>query len=61
MDDIQEAFRDADPFKTWWPFIISGLVFLVATIKAYMGGQTCPNTNMVSDLVILITGADGGK
>jgi hypothetical protein len=61
MEEILEAFRDADPFKTWWPFVITGIVFVVATIKSYMGGQNCPSTNAISDLVVLITGADGGK
>ncbi|KAG5671363.1 hypothetical protein PVAND_001564 [Polypedilum vanderplanki] len=60
MEEIEEAFRDADPFKTWWPFILAAIVFVVATIKSYMGGQHCPNSNKISDLVVLITGADGG-
>lgn len=28
--------------------------------RAYMGGQYCPNTVLIEDLVVIITGADGG-
>jgi 3-oxoacyl-ACP reductase-like protein len=60
LDEIQEQLKTADPFKSWWPFIIAGAVFLVSTIKSYMSGQYCPNGNLISDYVVLITGADGG-
>lgn len=60
FEEIKTLFEDADPFRTWWPFVIAGAVFLASMIKAYMGGQTCPNTNQITDLVVLITGGDGG-
>lgn len=61
LEELKVKLENADPFRTWWPFVAAGAVFLGTIIKAYMSGQTCPNTNMVTDLVILITGADGGK
>lgn len=61
LQEISAKLEDADPFRTWWPFIVAGAVCLGTIIKGYMCGQMCPNTNMVTDLVILITGADGGK
>jgi short chain dehydrogenase len=60
FDEIKSLFEDSDPFKSWWPFIISGAVFLISTVKSYMSGQFCPNGNLINDLVVLITGADGG-
>lgn len=60
VEDIIELFRDADPFKTWWPFIIAFLVFIVMTIKSYMGGQNCPSENTINELVVLITGGNCG-
>lgn len=59
-DEIKALLQDADPFKSWWPFIIAGAVFLVSTIKSFMGGMYCLNGNLITDLVVLITGADGG-
>lgn len=61
LEDIKALFENADPFRTWWPFAVAAAVFLGTVIKAYMSGQNCPNSNMVNDLVILITGADGGE
>lgn len=60
LEDIKDKLVNADPFKSWWPFIIAGAVFLVSTIKSYMAGQQCPNGNLIKDLVVVITGADGG-
>lgn len=60
FDEIKALLQDADPFKSWLPFIIAGAVFLISTVKSYMGGQFCPNGNLITDLVVLITGADGG-
>lgn len=60
LDEIQAQLEDADPFRSWWPFIIAGAVFLGSTIKAYMSGQYCPNGNTITDLVVLVTGGDGG-
>ncbi|XP_058443792.1 retinol dehydrogenase 12 [Malaya genurostris] len=60
MDDIKAALADADPFASWWPFIISGIVFLIATVRLYMGGQVCPNTNTIRDQIVVVTGANGG-
>lgn len=60
LEEIQAQLKDADPFKSWWPFVIAGVVFLVSTIKSYMSGQLCPNGNLITDHVVLITGADGG-
>lgn len=60
IEEIKTLLEDADPFKSWWPFLIAGAVFLASTIKSYMGGQYCPNGNLVTDLVVLITGGDGG-
>lgn len=59
-EEIAKLFNDADPFKSWWPFIVAGAVFLISNIKSYMGGQMCPNGNQITDLVVLVTGADGG-
>jgi hypothetical protein len=61
FEEIQSLFENADPFRTWWPFIAAGAVFLGSIVKAYMSGQYCPNSNMVSDLVFVVTGADGGE
>lgn len=60
LEDIKDKLVNADPFKSWWPFVIAGAVFLVSTIKSYMAGQQCPNGNLIKDLVVVITGADGG-
>lgn len=60
FDEIQEKLVNSDPFSSWWPFIIAGAVFVVSTIKSYMSGQHCPNGNLITDSVVLITGADGG-
>lgn len=60
MDEIKEKLLGADPWASWWPFIIAGSVFLVTTLKAYMNGQYCPNGNLITDHVVIITGADGG-
>jgi FlaA1/EpsC-like NDP-sugar epimerase len=60
VEDIIELFRDADPFKTWWPFIIAFLAFVVMTIKTYMAGQNCPSENTINELVVLVTGGDKG-
>ncbi|XP_055616010.1 retinol dehydrogenase 12 [Toxorhynchites rutilus septentrionalis] len=60
MDEIKAALADADPFSSWWPFIISGIVFLITTVRMYMGGQVCPNTNPIRDQVVIVTGASGG-
>lgn len=60
LDEIKAQLEDADPFRSWWPFIIAGAVFLGSTIKAYMSGQYCPNGNSITDLVVLVTGGDGG-
>lgn len=60
FEEIKALFEDADPFSSWWPFIIAAAVFLASTIKSYMAGQFCPNGNLITDLVVLITGADGG-
>lgn len=60
MDEIKEKLLGADPFASWWPFIVAGAVFLVTTIKAYMNGQYCPNGNLITDQVVVVTGGDGG-
>lgn len=60
MEDIKDKLVNADPFKSWWFFVIAGVVFLVSSINSYMAGQQCPNGNLINDLVVLITGADGG-
>ena len=33
MDQFKEKLADSDPFKTWWPFIISIAVGLAVTIR----------------------------
>uniref|UniRef100_A0A182RVU0 Ketoreductase domain-containing protein n=1 Tax=Anopheles funestus TaxID=62324 RepID=A0A182RVU0_ANOFN len=60
MDEIKKALSEADPFASWWPFIIAGIVFVIGTIRTYMGGQPCPNGNTIPDRVIVVTGASGG-
>jgi FlaA1/EpsC-like NDP-sugar epimerase len=60
MDEIAEKLKDADPFASWWPFIIAGVVFLATTVKAYMNGQYCPSGNLITDQVVVVTGGDGG-
>ncbi|XP_053681889.1 retinol dehydrogenase 13 [Sabethes cyaneus] len=60
MDDIKAALADADPFSSWWPFVISGIVFVIATVRMYMGGQICPNSNSIREQVVVVTGASGG-
>jgi len=60
LEEIKSLFQDGDPFKSWWPFIAAAAVFIVTTFKSYMGGQYCPNGNLITDSVVLVTGADGG-
>ncbi|XP_053678745.1 retinol dehydrogenase 12 [Anopheles nili] len=60
MDEIKTALAEADPFASWWPFILAGIVFVVGTIRTYMGGQPCPNGNSIPNRVIVVTGASGG-
>lgn len=33
FEDLKKHFMEGDPFATWWPFLVAGLVFLVTTIK----------------------------
>lgn len=33
MDQIQSEIVDADPFKSWWPFIIAGFVGFAVMIR----------------------------
>ncbi|XP_035911216.1 retinol dehydrogenase 13 [Anopheles stephensi] len=60
MDEIKKALTEADPFASWWPFILAGIVFVIGTVRTYMGGQPCPNGNTIPDRVIVVTGAAGG-
>uniref|UniRef100_A0A182MF26 Uncharacterized protein n=1 Tax=Anopheles culicifacies TaxID=139723 RepID=A0A182MF26_9DIPT len=60
MDEIKKALSEADPFASWWPFILAGVVFVIGTVRTYMGGQPCPNGNTIPDRVIVVTGATGG-
>lgn len=60
LDEIKAQLQDVDPFKSWWPFIVAGVVFVVTSVKSYMSGQFCPNGNLITDMVVLITGSDGG-
>lgn len=60
LEEIKAQLENADPFKSWLPFIIAGAVFLISTVKSYMSGQYCPNGNLITDLVVLVTGGDGG-
>lgn len=34
MDHIKEELANADPFKTWWPFIISVMAAVAITIRS---------------------------
>lgn len=62
LEEIKAQLENADPFRTWWPYIVAAVVFLGTIVKSYMSGQFCPNANTFNDLsIILITGADGGK
>uniref|UniRef100_A0A182QHZ1 Ketoreductase domain-containing protein n=1 Tax=Anopheles farauti TaxID=69004 RepID=A0A182QHZ1_9DIPT len=60
MDEIRKALVEADPFASWWPFVLAGIVFVIGTVRTYMGGQPCPNTNTVPGRVCVVTGATGG-
>jgi hypothetical protein len=61
LETVKAQLQEASgPFNSWWPFLVAGIVFLISTIKSYMGGQFCPNGNLITDLVVMITGADGG-
>uniref|UniRef100_A0A182PFA6 Ketoreductase domain-containing protein n=1 Tax=Anopheles epiroticus TaxID=199890 RepID=A0A182PFA6_9DIPT len=60
MDEIKKALVEADPFASWWPFLLAGIVFVIGTVRTYMGGQPCPNGNAVPGRVIIVTGAAGG-
>lgn len=33
MDQLKQTLSEADPFASWWPFIIAGAVFLVTIVK----------------------------
>ncbi|XP_035783659.1 retinol dehydrogenase 13-like [Anopheles albimanus] len=60
VDEIKGALAEADPFASWWPFVVAAIVFIVGTVRAYMGGQPCPNTNTIPGRVVVVTGACGG-
>ncbi|KFB38935.1 short-chain dehydrogenase [Anopheles sinensis] len=60
MEEIKTALAEADPFASWWPFVLAGIVFVVGTVRTFMGGQPCPNGNTIPDRVIVVTGACGG-
>uniref|UniRef100_A0A8W7PVC2 Ketoreductase (KR) domain-containing protein n=1 Tax=Anopheles coluzzii TaxID=1518534 RepID=A0A8W7PVC2_ANOCL len=60
MEEIKKALAEADPFASWWPFIVAGIVFVIGTVRTYMGGQPCPNGNTIPGRVIVVTGATGG-
>ncbi|XP_050099240.1 retinol dehydrogenase 12 [Anopheles aquasalis] len=60
MDEIKGALAEADPFASWWPFVVAAIVFVVGTVRAYMGGQQCPNGNAIPGRVVVVTGASGG-
>uniref|UniRef100_A0A182K117 Uncharacterized protein n=1 Tax=Anopheles christyi TaxID=43041 RepID=A0A182K117_9DIPT len=60
MEEIKKALVEADPFASWWPFIVAGIVFVIGTVRTYMGGQPCPNGNTIPEQVIVVTGAAGG-
>uniref|UniRef100_A0A182IYF6 Ketoreductase domain-containing protein n=1 Tax=Anopheles atroparvus TaxID=41427 RepID=A0A182IYF6_ANOAO len=60
MEEIKTALAEADPFASWWPFVLAGVVFVVGTIRTFMGGQPCPNANAIPGRVIVVTGACGG-
>ena len=60
MDQIKAHLAEADPFASWWPFILSGIVFLITTIRVHMGGQVCPNTNSIKNQIVIVTGGCGG-
>ncbi|XP_049538655.1 retinol dehydrogenase 12 [Anopheles darlingi] len=60
LEEIKGALGEADPFATWWPFIIAAIVFVIGTVRAYMGGQPCPNGNAIPGRLVVVTGASGG-
>ncbi|KAJ6638211.1 Retinol dehydrogenase 13 [Pseudolycoriella hygida] len=59
MDEIQSHLSNADPFQSWWPFIIAIGVGVVMTIKNFMGGQNSPSTNQINGQIVVITGGSG--
>ncbi|XP_055904323.1 retinol dehydrogenase 13 [Eupeodes corollae] len=60
MDKVMSLFEDADPLKTWWPFIIAVAVGVIVTIRTLMGGQRCPNVNQIDRQVVIVTGGNSG-
>ncbi|KAH0955575.1 hypothetical protein HN011_012108 [Eciton burchellii] len=45
---------------SYWPYLISLFVGLIAVIRIYMGGPTCPNDDRITDKIVIITGASSG-
>lgn len=37
IENIAEELANADPFQSWWPFIIAGVVFLITIIRCVNG------------------------
>lgn len=33
MDKLRDQIANADPFQSWWPFILAGAVFLITIIR----------------------------
>uniref|UniRef100_T1GQC3 Uncharacterized protein n=1 Tax=Megaselia scalaris TaxID=36166 RepID=T1GQC3_MEGSC len=57
---MDEIFDQADPFGSWWPYILAVAVGVAMTIRTFMGGQRCPSTNQIERKVVIITGGYTG-
>lgn len=57
MDSLLDQ---ADPFASWWPYIIAVTVGVAMTIRTMMGGQRCPSSNQIERQVVIITGGYTG-
>lgn len=60
MDQLKEDILNADPFRTWWPFIISALVGLAITVRNYSAGKRYLGKPNQRGRWFVVTGANGG-
>lgn len=52
MDEISEKFSGADPFQSWWPFVVALGVGVLMTIRLVSLSPTVINSN-IKNLAIL--------
>ncbi|KAK6635631.1 hypothetical protein RUM44_000885 [Polyplax serrata] len=60
MEDPFERLSTADPFGSWWPFIIAVSVGIIMTVRTYFGGTPCPSKATINGKTVVITGGSSG-